>query len=75
VRRAAATECDLIFGAVVRPDRDREVEITIIAANFQGEDSVVREEKRHVRRERVPLNADLDVPTFMRRERGSDESE
>jgi len=75
VRRAAATECDLIFGAVVRPDRDREVEITIIAASFQAEDSVVREEKRHVRRERVPRDADLDVPTFMRRERAPDDAE
>ena len=69
VRRAAATECDLIFGAVVRPDNDREVEITIIAASFQAEDSVVRDEKRHVRRERVPRDANLDVPTFLRRER------
>jgi cell division protein FtsZ len=75
VRRAAATECDLIFGAVVRPDRNREVEITIIAAGFQAEDSVVREEKRHVRRERVPRDADLDVPTFMRRERAPDDAE
>lgn len=69
VRRAAATECDLIFGAVIRPEANRDVEITIIAANFQAEDSVAREEKRHVRRERVSRDADLDVPTFLRRER------
>ena len=75
VRRAAATECDLIFGAVVRPDSDREVEITIIAANFQPEDSVVRDEKRHVRRERVPRDANLDVPTFLRREREDEDTD
>ncbi len=69
VRRAAATECDLIFGAVIRPDADREVEITLIAASFQAEDSVAREEKRHVRRERVSRDVNLDVPTFLRRER------
>jgi cell division protein FtsZ len=73
VRRAAATECDLVFGAVVRPDRDREVEITVIAANFRAEDSVVREERRHVRRERVPRDANLDTPTFLRRDRGDEE--
>jgi cell division protein FtsZ len=75
VRRAAATECDLIFGAVVRPDDDREIKITIIAANFQAEDSMVREEKRHVRRERVPRGANLDVPTFLRREREGEDTE
>ncbi len=75
VRRAAATECDLVFGAVVRPDRDREVEITVIAANFRPEDSVVREERRHVRRERVPRDANLDTPTFLRRDRADEDGE
>jgi hypothetical protein len=50
-------------------------QITIIAANFQAEDSVVREEKRHVRRERVPRDANLDVPTFLRRERDGEDTE
>lgn len=75
VRRASATECDLVFGAVVRPEREREVEITIIAASFHAGDTVIREEKRHVRRERVPRDANLDVPTFLRRERAEEESE
>jgi hypothetical protein len=35
----------------------------------------VWEEKRHVRRERVSRDADLDVPTFMRRERAPDDAE
>ncbi len=75
VRRATATECDLIFGAVVRPERSRDLEITVIAANFQAEDSVVREERRHVRRERVPRDANLDVPTFLRRAHGPEGEE
>jgi cell division protein FtsZ len=74
VRRAAATECDLIFGAVVRPDAGRELEITIIAASFQAAEAVGREEKRHVKRERVPRDANLDVPTFLRRERGDEDA-
>ncbi len=74
VRRATATECDLIFGAVVRPDAGREIEITIIAASFQAAEAVGREEKRHVRRERVSRDANLDVPTFLRRERDNEDA-
>jgi cell division protein FtsZ len=75
IRRAAATECDLVFGAVVRDEIDRGIQITVIAADFQEEESIAREQKRHVRRERISKTENLDVPTFLRRERESDEEE
>ncbi|MEW5825999.1 MAG: cell division protein FtsZ [Candidatus Bipolaricaulota bacterium] len=75
VRRAAATECDLIFGAVIRPEVADGLQITVIAAGFRGEEALEREEHRAARRERVPRNTNLDVPTFLRRERGTGEEE
>jgi cell division protein FtsZ len=75
IRRAAATECDLVFGAVVQPDVDRGIQITVIAADFQEEESIAREQKRHVRRERISATENLDVPTFLRREREEEADE
>jgi cell division protein FtsZ len=75
IRRAAATECDLVFGAVVRHDMERGIQITVIAADFREEEAIAREQKRHVRRERISRTENLDVPTFLRRERDSEEGE
>ncbi len=75
VRHATATECDLVFGAVVLDDFDHSIRITIIAAAFRKEESMAREQKRHVRRERVSSKVNLDVPTFLRRERETEEGE
>ncbi len=74
IRRAAATECDLVFGAVVQPDSDVGIQITVIAADFQAEESISREQRRNVRRERISTkDVNLDVPTFLRREREGEE--
>ncbi len=75
VRRATATECDVVFGAVIRDDFDRLIRITVIAAAFRKEESIEREQKRHVKRERVSGKADLDVPTFLRREQEKKDEE
>jgi cell division protein FtsZ len=75
VRRATATECDVVFGAVIREDFDRLIRITVIAAAFRKEESIAREQKRHVKRERVSGKADLDVPTFLRREQEKKDEE
>ena len=71
VRRFAATECDLVFGAVVRDDLagEEEVRLTVIAADF-GEP--IEESERGDRsvghpRKRVSADEDLDVPTYLRR--------
>jgi cell division protein FtsZ len=69
IRRAAATECDLVFGAVVREDHEEGIQITLIAADFQEADSIGKEQHRTVRRERIVTDKNLDVPTFLRRER------
>jgi len=71
IRRAAGTECDLVFGAVVREGFGRTLQITVIAADFRAADEVDR--PRTVRRERIKTDENLDVPTFLRREREAED--
>ncbi len=75
IRRAAATECDLVFGAVVQPAFDGGIQITVIAADFQAAEAIERERQGPVRRERIEVDESLDVPTFLRRERRVREEE
>jgi cell division protein FtsZ len=75
IRRATGTECDLVFGAVVHRGFEEGVQITVIAADFQGEDAMEKERRGPVRRERIRSDQDLDVPTFLRREPPPQESE
>ena len=75
IRKAAGTECDLVFGAVVHPDLEEGVQITVIAADFQGEEEMEKERRGPIRRERVRSDQDLDVPTFLRREQERTDSE
>jgi len=70
IRKAAATECDLVFGAVVQPDFEGGIQITVIAADFQEADMIGRE-LHPAQRERIMMDENLDVPTFLRRERDS----
>jgi len=65
IRKAAGTECDLVFGAVIREGLGQEVQITVIAADFRGPERAER--ARAVRRERIQTDQNLDVPTFLRR--------
>jgi len=69
IRRAAATECDLVFGAVVRQDFQEGIQITVIAADFQAPDMVGKELRQSASRERIQVDENLDVPTFLRREK------
>jgi len=69
IRKAAATECDLVFGAVVQPDFEGGIQITVIAADFQEADMIGRERRYPSQRERIKVDKNLDVPTFLRRER------
>jgi len=69
IRKAAATECDLVFGAVVRQDFHEGVQITVIAADFQAPDLVGKELRQSASRERIRMDGNLDVPTFLRREK------
>lgn len=69
IRKATATECDLVFGAVVRQDFQPGVQITVIAADFQAPDMVGKELRQSSSRERIHADENLDVPTFMRREK------
>jgi len=68
IRRVAATECDLVFGAVVDESFSEGIQITVIAADF-GEPQEEARQRIAPRRERVPKDTDLDVPTYLRRTR------
>jgi len=69
IRRAAATECDLVFGAVVREDLADDVQITVIAADFQSVDAPAEKKRPPAApRERIKADANLEIPTFLRRE-------
>lgn len=70
IRRSAATECDLVFGAVVREDFEEGIQITVIAADFRGVDPAGHEKGSAAKRDRIPGDADFDVPAFLRREQG-----
>ncbi|MFC2077241.1 cell division protein FtsZ [Candidatus Bipolaricaulota bacterium] len=73
IRKAAGTECDLVFGAVIRDGFGETVQITVIAADFRGPEGVERAST--VRRERIQADENLDVPTFLRREREAAEED
>lgn len=68
IRNAAATECDLVFGAVVQPEFEGGIRITVIAADFQEADMIGRERRQPSERPRILVDKNLDVPTFLRRE-------
>ena len=67
IRRVAATECDLVFGAVVREGFTDGIKITVIAADFQETIEEEERRKRPSQRERIQPDEDLDVPAFLRR--------
>lgn len=70
IRRTAATECDLVFGAVVQSGFTDGIKITVIAADFsETTDEVIDRKKRSTNRHRITVGKDLDVPAFIRRER------
>jgi len=75
LRRMTATECDLVFGAVVRQELADEVHITVIAADFREAGGIQREGRGPAKRERIAVDEQLDVPTFLRRQRSSKEGE
>ena len=77
IRKAAATECDLVFGAVVHQDFQEGVRITVIAADFQAPDMVGKQLRQSASRKRIRTDANLDIPTFLRREKAEqpDDSE
>jgi len=70
IRRVAATECDLVFGAVVHENFEEGIKITVIAADFQGSiDEELERKNRPQHRKRITMDKDLDIPAFLRREK------
>jgi cell division protein FtsZ len=71
IRRSAAAEADLTFGAVIQPQQSGKVEVTVIAADFR--EVAVEEEEKERPRPVIPRRTageDLDIPTFLRRPEG-----
>jgi len=68
IRRVAATECDLVFGAVIDEALADLIKITVIAADFQPPQEVEKQ-ARPPKRVRIQVDKNLDVPTFLRRSR------
>ncbi len=71
IRKSAAAEADITFGAVIQAQNSGAVEVTVIAADFRG---VAVEEEEEKKKERVrpviprrTADEDLDIPTFLRR--------
>lgn len=75
VRRVAATECDLVFGAVIQQDMTDEIKITVIAADFQKTVEAVQRAVQSAQRKRITFNKELDIPTFLRRSRQVESSD
>lgn len=72
IRRAAGSEADLTFGAVIQAENSGSIEITVIAADFRRA-AIEEEEKVERPRPVIPRRStgeDLDIPTFMRRPEG-----
>lgn len=69
IRKSAAAEADITFGAVIQTQNSGAVEVTVIAAEFRGV-PVEEEKKERVRPviPRRPTDEDLDIPTFLRRQ-------
>ena len=67
IRRVAATECDLVFGAVVREDFADDIKITVIAADFKETIEDEQRRKHPLQRKRISPDENLDVPAFLRR--------
>lgn len=69
IRKAAASEADLTFGAVIQAQQSGTIEVTVIAADFRGATVEVEEPEQRVRPviPRRIAGEDLDVPTFLRR--------
>ncbi len=74
IRRVAATECDLVFGAVIDESLTGVIKITVIAADFQAPQEVEKQ-LRPPKRVRIRPDENLDVPTFLRRRQEASEEE
>lgn len=74
IRRSAAADADITFGAVIQPQQSGRIEVTVIAADFRGGEVEEEEEKEERPRPVIPrrtADEDLDIPTFLRRHEGS----
>ncbi len=66
VQEAAHPEANIIFGAVVDPELDDELHITVVATGFDDSAPVARANIREFPVKTVSSN-DIDIPAFLRR--------
>ncbi len=78
VAQAADPDANIIFGAVIDEDLKDEIRITVIATGFENQKpnviKVPQPDKdvgvhNHREEEHLPIQDDLDIPTFLRKKR------
>ena len=67
VRQAAHPEANIIFGAVLSPNLDDEVRITVVATGFEEQARAVRSNIREFPIRTTISSEDIDIPAFLRR--------
>jgi len=72
IRKMAAVECELVFGAVIRENLGSQIQITVIAADFQDVSQTGSLSEGKPRRERIRKDTDLTIPAFVRRRRDTE---
>jgi cell division protein FtsZ len=72
IRKIAAVECELVFGAVIRENLGNQLQITVIAADFQETSQKGQLREGWLRRERITEDTDLSIPAFVRRRRDTE---
>jgi len=70
VQKAAADNAQIIFGTVIRPEEQEEIQVTVIATGFEAKAEPVRQASAAARPGQRPMagprRQDLDVPPFQR---------
>ena len=67
VAEAADDDAEIIFGAVIDPEMEDEIRLTVIATGFDAIRAGVSRPKEFEKVTRLPLRSDeLDVPSFLR---------
>ncbi|MGQ9552764.1 MAG: cell division protein FtsZ [Anaerolineae bacterium] len=67
VRQSAHPEANIIFGAVINPEIEDEVRITIVATGFDEQAQAARSNIRDFPVRSTFASGDIDIPAFLRR--------
>jgi cell division protein FtsZ len=73
IRKAVDPQANIIFGVIIDPNMDKEVKLTLIATGFSGGNNpAAKADEAKIMQALKQTNQDsLDVPAYMRYQRGS----